>query len=261
MALELAKGGVEFVRSDGPFGNDESTRIDHWWKTYATTHPGMFDGPMLAIESYEVSLDIAVINWYRTTYSRYLWRQNPDSGQIPYAMALFVSALIVTKDSEIIVGRMGKQTSAHRRWQLPGGNVELGAGTSDLSLQDCVECALNEVREEVGIDVSVIPAKLWRIKHGGDFGDVGLIFKFETALDRDHLTAAFHDHRENLRARRIAPEFDALWVADAAEIIDCLRPDGAGLGPHETTVDYLLEVARELATNQRCLIGEESRDG
>ncbi|WP_411281069.1 nucleotide triphosphate diphosphatase NUDT15 [Gemmatimonas sp.] len=56
-------------------------------------------------------------------------------------------AVIVVRDGRVLVGRRLGGTQGNNSWQFPGGHLEHGESIAD--------CAIREVAEETGLDVTV----------------------------------------------------------------------------------------------------------
>ena len=56
-------------------------------------------------------------------------------------------AVLVVRDGLVLVGRRLGGTQGHNTWQFPGGHLEFG--------ESVAACAVREVAEETGLDVTV----------------------------------------------------------------------------------------------------------
>ena len=215
-----------------------SDRLDAWWENWSATRPHFFNGSLIACQSCEMQSEGRVeIVWYRTCYAHYLQRAVPQPITAP-AHALFSSVGVLSASGSLVVGRMSKRTSSPHRLQLPGGNIGLDA-TGSLSLSHCTEEACREFEEEVGISVPSESLKLWRVKTGGDFDDIGLVFVGRLAMSDIEIEQAFDNHQLALLDRGESPEFDRLML---------VRPSSACFSESAECVDYLPGVAKLLAS-------------
>jgi len=226
-----------FNRVEDILGAADRTRIGRWWDDHSKQRPTLFNGQMIACSACRIDPSGSLsVDWYVTTYAHYLTRMTPLTDIEP-ARALYCSVALFTTSGRIAVGRMAKTTAAPDQLQLPGGNVELPDG-SNLNILACAKNACRELFEEVGIALETEQLRLWRIKIGGQFGDVGIIFVNGAAIEESVLAEAFSQHRARLEAQNLVSEF--------AEIIFMQDPQLAEANSSRT-VDYLPEVLKELS--------------
>jgi 8-oxo-dGTP pyrophosphatase MutT (NUDIX family) len=150
--------------------------------------------------------------------------------------AIFCSVALLATSGDLLVGRMAEETASPGRLQLPGGNVTVGR-TGLLSAESCAEEACREFQEEIGIALLPDELSLWRVKAGGQFDDVGVIFKCEPGRSEREIREAFDLHVQTVRRAGMSSEFEELLFVGTDFF--------AGGISHEW-VDYLPVVAREL---------------
>jgi 8-oxo-dGTP pyrophosphatase MutT (NUDIX family) len=211
--------------------------LDSRWEECAKDQPALFNGPILACRACEPShggyIEIA---WYETNYAHYLQRVTSAPLVTP-ARAIFCSVALRPNSGRLLVGQMSNNTSSPGRLQLPGGNVTRGRSGA-LSSESCAEDACREFEEEVGLMLQPSLLDLWRVKVGGRFDDLGLIYMCNLDMSEHEICAAFEKH---VRAERLAgssPEFQTLMFIDASFLDQ---------GSTYNWVDYLPSVARLLA--------------
>lgn len=206
-----------------------------WWKDHAAAYPTLFNGPLIACRSCELSHEgSASIEWYQTSYAHYLQRAAVTPAAGP-ARALFCSVALLSETGELVIGQMSETTSSPLRLQLPGGNVTLPTG-GRLSLAHCAADACQEVREEVGVSLDVLDLRLWRVKTGGAHDDVGIMFECRSKLSNAQIQDIFDRHQQALLSNDEPSEFDRLLF---------VRPAGFRSDAFEC-VDYLPSVALTL---------------
>jgi len=207
-----------------------------WWKQFSTDKPSLFNGPVAACRHCELSPSGEIrIAWYKTDYAHYLQRVAVSPITTP-ARAIFCSVALRAASGSLLVGRMAGNTSSPNRLQLPGGNVTVGR-TGLLSAESCAEEACREFQEEIGIALLPDELSLWRVKAGGQFDDVGVIFKCEPGRSEREIREAFDLHVQTVRRAGMSSEFEELLFVGTDFF--------AGGISHEW-VDYLPVVAREL---------------
>ena len=207
-----------------------------WWKQFSTDKPSLFNGPVAACRHCELSPSGEIrIAWYKTDYAHYLQRVAVSPITTP-ARAIFCSVALLATSGDLLVGRMAEETASPGRLQLPGGNVTVGR-TGLLSAESCAEEACREFQEEIGIALLPDELSLWRVKAGGQFDDVGVIFKCEPGRSEREIREAFDLHVQTVRRAGMSSEFEELLFVGTDFF--------AGGISHEW-VDYLPVVAREL---------------
>lgn len=212
----------------------ERASILSWWNIQMNLQPSLFNGPLIACHNYEVVQDgISLIDWFKTDYAHYISRNNPAIMVAP-ARAIFCSVAVVTSAGRLLVGRMAPGTASPGRVQLPGGNIS--NEDWDVSLDSTARDARREFMEEVGIDVSPQDLELWRVKVGGRFDDLGLIFRLNRLISETDILQQFRARVGRLKAANCEPEFSQIAFVAATDGLDMFGPP----------VDYLPMVLSEI---------------
>jgi 8-oxo-dGTP pyrophosphatase MutT (NUDIX family) len=213
------------------------TMLASWWKQFSIDKSSLFNGPVAACSECELSSSGAIrIAWYETDYAHYLQRVAVSPIATP-ARAIFCSVALRAASGDLLVGWMAGNTSSPGRLQLPGGNVTIGR-TGLLSADSCAEDACREFQEEVGIVLQPTQLNLWRVKVGGRFDDVGLIYVCDPGMSEREIQDVFDLHARAERQAGISSEFEELLFVGADFF--------AGATEREW-VDYLPIVANQLA--------------
>jgi 8-oxo-dGTP pyrophosphatase MutT (NUDIX family) len=131
---------------------------------------------------------------------------------------------------------MAGNTSSPGRLQLPGGNVTIGR-TGLLSAESCAADACREFQEEVGIALQPTQLNLWRVKVGGRFDDVGIIYLCDLGMSEREIREAFDLHVRAERQAGMSSEFEELLFVDT---------DFFARATAREWVDYLPIVAHQL---------------
>jgi 8-oxo-dGTP diphosphatase len=95
-----------------------------------------------------------------------------------------VAAAVVFHEGKILIARRKQGLTLSGKWEFPGGKIEEN--------ETMVQCLKRELREELGIEVS-IDEFILASKHTYNFGDVEL-FAFKASLISGDLT--LQDHSE-----------------------------------------------------------------
>ena len=216
------------------------TPLAAWWKQFSIDKPSLFNGPVAACRECELSPGGAIrIAWYETDYAHYLQRVAASPIATP-ARAIFCSIALRATSGNLLVGWMGGNTSSPGRLQLPGGNVTIGR-TGLLSADSCADDACREFQEEIGIVLEPAQLDLWRVKVGGRFDDVGIIYLCDPGMSEREIREAFDLHVRAERLAGISSEFDELLFVDA---------DFFARATTREWVDYLPIVAHQLAQHR-----------
>ena len=215
---------------------DSESALAEWWESFSEQRPSLFNGPLVACQSCDLGANDSIeIDWYRTSYAHYLQRIAPLPVASP-ARALFCSVVLIAESGRLVVGRMSSDTSSPNRLQLPGGNITLD-DANELALEHCTANACQELQEEVGVVLDTTALDLWRVKVGGVFDDVGLIFKCRSTMTEAAIYDTFERHCSGLRAAGNSPELAGLVLLD---------PTTFETDPSIECVDYLPAVTAAL---------------
>lgn len=207
-----------------------------WWADFSAGKPALFNGAVLACSSCELMPAGELrIGWYMTNYAHYMQRAATAPIVAP-ARAIFCSVALRATSGNLLVGRMARSTSSAGRVQLPGGNITCGQ-TGVLSVESCADDACTEFREEIGIALRPSQLSLWRVKVGGLFDDVGIIFGCDLNISERDICQAFDAHVQAEREAGANPEFEELLFLGS----DYFRRPADG-----EWVDYLSLVTREI---------------
>ncbi|MFD0418319.1 NUDIX domain-containing protein [Streptomyces sp. NPDC127108] len=208
----------------------ERLAMDRLWDEAVLANPSLFDGPVAACAGLtREGPHGVVITWARTTYRRYALRWVPGAtARLP---ALFVDVVQPTGDGRLLVGRMGRSTSAPGRWLLPGGSMEPPTDGRVLDVAALRGHAARELAEETGVESAPEELRLWLVTRGAH-GGVGVLFlapPLPAALLRERFAALVS--AETARGRE--PELDRIaLVGSRAELAELT-------GPHADLADYL----------------------
>jgi N-acetylglucosamine-6-phosphate deacetylase len=212
-------------------------KLADWWHEWAVNRPNLFNGSMIACSSVEQIAEQEIkINWYRTNYAHYLQRSaHPPVAE--YARSLYCSVVFLSRSGSLVVGQMSSGTSVPLRHQLPGGNIEQ-PHDGILSLDHCAIEAAREFEEEIGISIDPRNLRLWRVKVGGDFNDVGLIYAYRTGLADYEIEEAFSRHTLKIKSSGEDPELMKIILED---------PTSSSASKLSNAVDYLPTVLNEIS--------------
>ncbi|WJV44353.1 NUDIX hydrolase [Streptomyces flavofungini] len=218
----------------------ERLAMDRLWDEAVLANPSLFDGPVAACAGLaREGPHGVVVTWARTTYRRYALRWVPGAtARLP---ALFVDVVQPTEDGRLLVGRMGRSTSAPGRWLLPGGSVEPPGEGRALDLAALRGHAARELAEETGVESAPGELRLWLVTRGAH-GGVGVLFLAPprpAALLRERFAALVSAEKDRGRE----PELDRITlVGSPAELAELTGP-GADLA------DYLVPVMTRYAAD------------
>lgn len=216
------------------------TLLTTWWKQFSLEKPSLFNGPVVACRECERSPSGAIrIDWYETDYAHYMQRVAPSPITTP-ARTIFCSVALRATSGNLLVGRMAENTSSPGRLQLPGGNVVIGR-TGLLSAENCANDACREFQEEVGIALLPTQLDLWRVKVGGRFDDVGIIYLCDIGMSEHEIQDAFTLHARADREAGVSSEFEELLFVNTGFF---------GSATAGEWVDYLPIVVNQLGQPQ-----------
>jgi len=220
------------------FGESAEVRtlLTAWWEKFSSMKPAFFNGAIVACRSCETSPGGGIrITWYETDYAHYMQRV-ASSPIVAPARAIFCSVVLRSSSGGFLVGQMSRKTSSPMQLQLPGGNVTRGQSGA-LSAASCADDAWREFKEEVGIALQPSQLKLWRVKVGGRFDDIGIIYLCDLQMSELEIRKAFDLHVRAERQAGATPEFEDLVFVNADFFVTTTACEW---------VDYLPAVAHQL---------------
>ena len=106
-----------------------------------------------------------------------------------------------------------------------------------LSADSCAVDACREFQEEVGISLLPTQLVLWRVKVGGRFDDVGIIYLCDLGMSEQKIREAFNLHARAEKLAGVSTEFDELLFVNTDYFLSATERDW---------VDYLPRVASQL---------------
>ncbi|MFD6391178.1 NUDIX hydrolase [Nocardia sp. NPDC060259] len=216
-----------------------TTEVDEYWTHRVLDNPTLFNGPLVAAAGIRFEEAGCDLQWFRSDYAHYLWRQAPGSSEHrPYARTIYVATVARTENGGILVGRMADTTSSPGRIQLPGGNAE-PPNDEEFVEGTLRNHAIREFAEEVGMPPPAI--RLWAVKTGG-VGDIGVVYS--TNVCTTDAAAAF----SRVRAEQAKH-------SEFAAVLE-LVPSPSGKTVSEPVVDYLPVLLDTLFGTQRVAVRE-----
>jgi 8-oxo-dGTP pyrophosphatase MutT (NUDIX family) len=148
---------------------------------------------------------------------------------------IFVSVVIPISEIAFVLGKMSGHTSTPGVVQLPGGGISVESGRAEISYSDVVTTATDEVREELGIDLSPSSLRFIGIINREAPPDIGLVFTTDPHSWGD-VVSAFSSLQEHERSTGAKSEFSEVLALN----IDLPFSD-------DSYIDYLPTVVKALA--------------
>lgn len=135
-------------------------QIQELWTRQKAKKPELFDGETVLASAWRIDGKVLRIECQRIRYAALLhWLDTPglpgiaNSGQ---SVHFFSSAVMISGDGKVLMGRMAEHTANAGRIYMPSGSMEIGDfhnGRGDLSAN-----MRREVLEETGIDLKMAEA-------------------------------------------------------------------------------------------------------
>lgn len=201
-------------------------RVEEVWTRRIAEAPeaSLWDGEILRLVAHGALPDRVALFVGRTTYREFVGTnlESPDLyedlGEDYYANPLGVSALLVTRDEEVLLARRSSRVAeAQRLWDLPGGNVPWVAGAVIHPFAAMRE----ELREEIGLEADEVE----------DLACVGLVENGNTHKPDLIFCGKVRERAKGLLRRARAaksPEHDDFLCLPVrkADLLDFLRTRG-----------------------------------
>jgi hypothetical protein len=189
-------------------------KIDHHWGQLVQDNPRLRNGEVFTVTAVSETDDDIDVRLAETDYAHYLY-SHQIGGLGEYTVRIIHSAtLVVTTDSKIIFGAMGKHTSRPGIIQCCGGGID----HNDISggVVDVDHNTVKELAEELGIDAydkSVVeeffPAYL---KSGGPTEKMTLAYVLRLKQSGAQFLQQYKEFAEKLDDE---PEFGQIFCIDA----------------------------------------------
>ena len=163
-----------------PKVHPQADAVDAAWQELCAKNPRYFNGQMLAFDSYDPAT--GVIHASAEEYKYHAVRDTVDAG----ITLLAVTAILVGIDSKqsepmYLIGK--RSPKLHRYgglWELgPSGGVDVPGDGDMLDQDQIIAEAAREVREEVDLQLSDIPAKFVALVHDHAVGSTDIAIELE----------------------------------------------------------------------------------
>lgn len=202
------------VDEDWPWAQQHAAEIAAHWAQARAEKPALFDGQVLVARRTEIADGIWRAAHILIPYSSlkyWLSLGFVDAG----AFNTFASAVVVTADGAVLLGRMGAHTANAGRLYFPCGTPDRG----DLKgrVLDVESSMTRELREETGLGSQHVTAtnERWIVQDGPL---VCCARRFDSALTADEMARFITGHL----AAEAQPELDGVVLARRAADIEGL---------------------------------------
>lgn len=199
-----------------PWRDENAKAIGEHWARAAAEKPSLFDGEVLVARRFSIEDGIwrgahIVVRYSALKY--WLSRGFIETG----ACNTFASAVVVTADGAVLLGRMGAHTANAGRLYFPCGTPDLDDVQGD-SL-DIEGSMLRELEEETGLGAADLqPTEQRWISQDGPL--VCCARRIDTHLTADEVRTRFNAHRTAGGDEELA---DIVLVRHAARLDDVLE--------------------------------------
>lgn len=173
------------------FAEQQAPKIERHWHRTCQDNPQFFNGVIMMVQGWSVAGGVMRAQLWESEFKNYIyWRQNgyPDRS----VANAFVSAIIITADRAVVLGR---QAAGHINSGVPffpGGFID----PRDVSARgpiDASAATLREVREELGLPSGHLIAEPGQlITFESSSISIGTVYR--TELTADELETAVNAH-------------------------------------------------------------------
>lgn len=154
-------GELTIEISDAPseIPQDIADATEHRWAQLLAKNPRHFDGPILAIESFDP--DTNSIRARCEGYKRLAVQPEADTGVRILSVTGFITALDKNNQPCVLIARRSEQTRVHGGlWELaPSGGIDPPGQASSLTLDHVRAQLATEMREELGLELDASVAR------------------------------------------------------------------------------------------------------
>lgn len=180
----------------------------------------------------------------RTDYAHYLYSSNHNL-QEEDCKIIFTSAVLLTNDNKIILGKMGTNTSSPNRIQCIGGNIDANdLEENKFNLQDSI---YREINEEIGISVPKNKLTPTYLKTDSHMKYTAIIFCVNLEKSWPDIKNLFQKHTNVLSSMNRSPELQNLLSVNLnnESITDFYKKNKSHL------VDYLQPLLNTLVLDKK----------
>lgn len=188
--LRLHRVEARLVGYDWAWARDNAERIAENWERRLAARPALFDGPVLLACACAVSDGACRVDFFETTYSRFIAYRDGGSpdGHVANAFAAIVPW---SADGAVLLGEMGPHTAN-------AGQVYFPCGTPDRddvqgAVVDLAGSAGRELEEETGLALPVEAEDSWVLLRGD--GQLAFLRPVRFGATADALSARMEQHR------------------------------------------------------------------
>jgi len=214
---------------------EDEENVSRAWRELRDSQGSLFDGPIASVVNLGRTCNTTTIYWASTTYRYYAVRAS-QSYHGTSAKSLYASVIVRTTEGAILFGKMAEHTASPNRWQLPGGTIAPPEQVATMKESYARQTALRELHEEVGLQLEPTDLRLWGIKSGGEFGDVGVFYITVMPFDVAHVREVFERH--------LFTESSAGRRSELVRLEAVTAPEELLIGAADSVVDYAGAVCR-----------------
>lgn len=212
--VPLARIEARLVSYDWGWARDNAERVAENWERRRAARPALFDGPVLLACACAVTEGACRIDFFETTYSRFIAYRDGGSPDGHVANA-FAAVVPWSRDGAVVLGEMGPQTAN-------AGQIYFACGTPDRddvrgAGVDLAGSAGRELREETGLALDERAEASWVLLRGD--GQLAFLRPVRFGESADDLAARMERHR----LTEAEPELARFVIARGAADIDAAR--------------------------------------
>ncbi|MGV7030279.1 NUDIX hydrolase [Methylobacterium symbioticum] len=161
--LSLARIEARLVTYDWAWARDNAERVAQNWERRRAARPALFDGPVLLACDCAVTESGCRVDFFETTYSRFIAYRDGGSpdGHVANAFAAIVPW---SADGAVLMGEMGPQTANAGQIYFPCGTPDRDDVRGDAV--DLAGSAGRELGEETGLDLPEDAGESWVLLRG-----------------------------------------------------------------------------------------------
>ncbi len=213
--LNCEKNKEAIVKFDGreiSLPGDLQDKIIGHWEVQIESGRKYFNGELFMLDEIVKGNEVIKIIVQKTNFAHFLYNREVDSNLGQYNIhTVFASALIITADDRIIVGKMGEHTSRAGKYQFSGGGLEDGDIKNGIC--DMKHSMQKELMEELGIDSDdnnrVEQIKFYCIKKGNN-GNIAVIYLVKLKEIAEEFLQKYNLFTQELKENGKLPEFEKI---------------------------------------------------
>jgi 8-oxo-dGTP pyrophosphatase MutT (NUDIX family) len=195
---------------------DIQQKVDTYWRKLTAANPRLHNGEVFTVTSVNKDAEDLRITLAETDYAHYLYSQQIGGLGDYQVRVIHPVTLALSKDNQLIFGRMANHTSLAGSIECCGGGIDHDDVENGIVRID--HTATKELAEELGIDThdksQVASFEPRYLKTGGPTDKMTVIFILQLNQTSNEFTKHYDNFITQLKTHGEEPEFSEIFYLD-----------------------------------------------